>query len=362
MNSYQEKLKEYTETRKETKKKISKEKKKLESIENNLKEQKESFLNYLKESLFKNYEIGREDLEDGRRIYYPIFDIPDGFEIIKQQSMLDVDKFGHEYAIIHECIIESKEKDFKISIIAISELNRLGYFNKNIQFEIKQSLVMDYLVNYEVTINDMKFHLDMNFKGQLIENILQDVLKGKYICYSDFNKDGIDMSYKRYKRINIYKRLCKNELLYSKKDWKEIIERNLKEDFDGYRSEEIVSYIEETLKQFNTCQIKVYSMKEKKSIVLIISNADCEHYCIAYEDEKIILEIPVPIKYLKIEVLFVDKELSQGDVGGGDFYCKLSNCKIEKHLSILVEQNQDEIDMNKKMYILDILRQFKEKE
>ena len=120
--------------------------------------------------VLKNYQIGKVQLEDGKIIYYPILEIPDGFKLVEEEIKY-LKEYDGEYEEVfewlqHNYTIEDEITGKKIYILTKSTPQVLGYIIKDMCFIVKASFVMDYLVTYKVKIDEKQFDIRRNFNGE----------------------------------------------------------------------------------------------------------------------------------------------------------------------------------------------------
>lgn len=368
MNLYQEKLQKYRmaeEAFKEAERTFEEAKKSFE-------QEKEEFRKYVQDNIiFTDYKIGHiesiktlimnafgsDSTED--ELYYPMLNLPEGFKMESENfycNRFSEDDF--EDFIIHEYTLINEETGLKIHVSAKASMRKLSYFNEDIQLEIKSdTLVMDGIIKYIVHIDDKEFEVERNFNGNLIDSILSDRLKDKYICYGDFAKISSKQSRKRRYKGSRYIRYCRNFRLNSNSNWKEnFIEYYLEKIISRYESEKIVSDIEENLKEITLDNYirKVYYLNEENSLIVELSEENTRRDCIVYEDEQLILEIPLPIRYIKLYFAIINKPYHE------NLEHSIVQDDIKENDTFSIRMTND-LDMDKKMCVLDILDEFKKK-
>jgi len=386
MKLYQEKLNEYRRAEKVLQKQIEDKKAEIEKLSNelsalkqSLNDEKENLSDYVKnEIILKNYQMGKVQLEDDKVIYYPILEMPDGFKLVQEEIkyLADYDENYeiHSDKIQHKYIIENEIIGLKISVLADSESNPLGYINKDICFWVKESFAMAYQVNYKVIINGKEFELKRNFKDNTIQKVLHEILKDKYICYNDFDEESGQKSSKRkfkltyeltheikgiaFSRWNL--RHCENRTMHDEKkdekSWEELFEVFVKESKNTGNIKNIIQDIKELLKEEIYRNRKLYPLGEDASLVVeLFKPYYMNEYCIAYEDEELILEIPYPIKCIGLKVSIVEKKYDENWKSFLKDYLNNDIIVKKEVFEILVSK----LDMNKKMPILDIVGNFK---
>lgn len=376
MKLYQEKLDAYKRAEEEIKKQIEEKKaqiekqnKEISELEQTLNTEKEKLTEYVKqEIILRNYKIGKKELEDGKIIYYPILEMPGGFKQIEHEVSY-FEKYDVDYEVFYDeiqykCILENEMTGLKISVFADSSAYRLGYNNKNICFCIKENFAMDYCVNYKVKINGKEFKLERLFEGKIIEQVLEEMLKDKYVCYNDFDTESQKKSLKRKvehirshlsskeKYRNWHFRECINYMMHSDLKGLKGIEDFLKGNAKTGDIEKIILDIKEQVKKDIPVNKKAYPLGKKYSLIVILYNRNADNRCcIAYEDEQLILEIPLPIKYIGLNLGIINKPYDKNWE-----YTFEDGCVIDtEQFAISV----NELDMNKKIPILDIIRKFK---
>lgn len=345
MKSYQRKFKKY----KVVENILNKVQKSFRSVKMDLEE-------YVKENIIsRDYTIGYAELRRGYELVYPILSIPEGFQMKLEKFFCNYpeDFFmgePEELSIIHEYVLVNKNTNLEIHVSEKAPRRNLKHFNKSVQLEIKNKiLVMDYLIKYKVKIDDMEFNFERDYKGKLMDVILTNILKDKYICYSDF----VRVSSKRKKEYELSSRYCRNFLLDRNTDWKKNFERCLESCGIKCDARKIVADIEESLGQITDEHIiKAYYLNKQSSLIVKVHKEQHDNECIFYDDEQLALEMPYPIETVKVNFGIIKEEYSE---------------KLKKHIfeddieymdGISIRVNND-LDMNKKMYILDILEKFK---
>lgn len=379
MKLYQEKLNEYKRAEQELQKQIEQKKaeieklnKELTTLEQSLEDEKEKLSDYVQnEIVLKNYQIGKVQLEDGKIIYYPILEMPEGFKLVEEEIKY-LKEYDGDYEEVfewlqHKYTIEDEITGKKIYIVAKSTPQVLGYIVKYMCFMIKASFVMDYLVTYKVKIDEKQFEIRRNFNGKIVEQLLEQMLKGKSICYNDFDEEGKKKSSKRrwlryyYHSSNKFElkdwnyRICGNRFMHLNGAWKETIKSYLEENKKTGNTEKIILDINEQIKQDITIITKVYPLDGENTLVVTLFDDKNEKICIAYEDEQLILEIPLPIKRIGIQVGIIEKPYDKEWEGSLQEYLENEKIVQEDQFTIFI----NELDMNKKMPILDICEKFK---
>lgn len=378
MKLYQEKLNEYKRAEQELQKQIEQKKaeieklnKELTTLEQSLEDEKEKLSDYVQnEIVLKNYQIGKVQLEDGKIIYYPILEMPEGFKLVEEEIKY-IEEYDGDYEEVFDWIeykytIEDELTGKKIYIEADSTPQVLGYIVKEMCFTIKASFVMDYLVKYKVKIDAKEFEIRRSFDGEIVEQLLEQMLKGKSICYNDFDEESKKKSSERL-RLRYYPfssdkyikgwnfRICGNRLMNVNDVWKKVIKNYLEENKNTGNTEKIILDISEQIKQDISIVTKVYPLDEENTLVVILFDDKNEKICIAYEDEQLILEIPLPIKRIGIQVGIIEKPYDKEWEDSLQEYLEKENIVQEERFNIFV----NELDMNKKMPILDIIGKFK---
>ena len=379
MKLYQEKLNEYKRAEEELQKQIEDKKTQINILSNELKllgqslnDKKEKLSDYVKnEIVLKNYQIGKVQLEDGKIIYYPILEIPDGFKLVEEEIKY-LKEYDGEYEEVfewlqHNYTIEDEITGKKIYILAKSTPQVLGYIIKDMCFIVKASFVMDYLVTYKVKIDEKQFDIRRNFNGEIIEQLLEQRLKGKSICYNDFDEACKNKSSKRrwlryyYHSSNKFElkdwnfRICGNRFMHSNGVWKETLKSYLQDNEKTSNTEKIILDINEQIKKDITIITKVYPLEGKNTLVVTLFDDKDRNICIAYEDEELILEIPLPIRCIGIQVGIIEKPYDEKWESSPEDYLQDEKIIKEDKFTIFI----NELDMNKKMPILDILKNFK---
>lgn len=360
MKLYQEKLQKYQtakealEKAEETYKKAQETYKEAQEV---LSQEKEELSKYIEEKIFsKGYEIGNKKLQNGYKLYYPILNIVKGFELEKEK--FDFDDIGTYdepcYIIKHEYTLVNKETNSSIYISEQSRKRDVRYVNENFYLIIKNKLkdgilVMDNFITYKIKIANIEIEFKRNFKGTVTNELLTDILKEKYICYNDFKK-GIPI---RERTVGY----CQNFLLDIRPDWKKFFTEYLEENVGKCEIEKIVSDIEENLIQITSSNFikKSYYLNEEISLRVVLAEKDTSHICIFYEDEQLNLEMPVPVRFIELNTAIVNKPYYKEK----EYHVKQEDIKIENCFTIRMSED---FDMDKKMYLLDILEKYKKKD
>lgn len=370
MKSFSEKLEEYKKKKKEIEKNICKTEKSLNEVQKSLnklqeisKENKVDFCSYLADNIiFKDYEVGKLDLEgedlECKRIYYPILHAPEGFKVIssKVYTSWEYDDVSevHYSTINNYYVLQSEEQNLEIHITASSHEKPLIYSNKDIK-DIKLLVKNNYIANivyYHIEIDGMQFSIGRYYGDEITIPILKELLKGKIVYYKEL------ANMESFPSQNAFNINCmgsyKNYLLYRKPVWKENLRRGLKEYTDKSVCECIIKQIEKIsneIKVNERCE-EVYYLNEKQSLIVRIEMIDYREEKMAYEDEQLVLEIPSPIKWIQRLYYFI--------INKAYYKVLLNDAKNED----VVKQSDfimrlDNIDLNQKICVLDVLEEIK---
>ena len=325
---------------------------------------------FCKNIIFTEYEIGKINFEDEKRIYYPILRTPKGFKVISNEiycKTLQVPK-GFKvasliysvndkyYQIINKYVLKSEKLNFNIHITATSYVWLLGYFNYDIQLQMKNAYVVESVVNYKIKINHIKFFVERDFKEELSNKILTESLEGKNVSYNDFANTKSHNHY-RALYVDYRSRYCQNFLLNSPKpNWKENLRILLKKYADKSIYENIIAQIEKVsskIKEEDEYR-EAYYLNEKQSLISVVYFKKYNDECIFYENEQFVLDIPNPMRWCKVCLYVVNKVYNE------------ELLKVVQEEDVIEEDSYsirlNDIDLNSKMYVLDILEKFKSKD
>lgn len=365
MELYFEMLKEYNETKKVIDTKIKEQKEVLKKLKEASRKNEERIREYVgKNLIFGEYEIESYfDQERKVQMYYPVLHMDSTIVGgITNVLFKCTDSYAEEEETTEEIIqqyeLKSGEGNINITITAISNAYTLGYSDHDVLLEIKDNFVMDNKVKYKVIINGKEeYAYERDFGGKIINKILKERLKDKYISYSNFDKESQRMRSKRLRETGRRGRMCKNMLLTIRPNWQENIYifiynnivRNLNPEFDA---EKVIADI---TKNYKKCSkegkiTRIYQISGDEILFIILNETDEYNNCYAYEDEELILEIPYPDKRFRIDVYICTYQQIED----------IENYTETYHDTFYIVEKAD-IDLNKKLNILDILKELKTK-
>lgn len=365
MNLYFEMLEEYNKKKKVLDEKIEEQKEVLKGLRDAARKNKERINDYVgKNLIFGEYDIASYfDQEKKVQIYYPVLHMNSA--TVGKITNISI-KCNNSYVeeeptkeIIQQYELRNQESNLSITITAISNAYILGYSSPSILLEIKNNIVMDNKVKYEVRINNKEqYSYERDFEGKIINKVLEEKLKYKYIYYSNFDKKSADLRRKRLRNEGRRGRICKNMSLTTKSNWnKKIymfiynnIVKCLNPKFDAEK------VIVDITNNYKNCSkegtiSKSYQISGDEILVIELDERDeNNNSCCAYEDESLILEIPYPNKKYRIDLrIYTYEQISDVE----------SYREIYNDTFYIIEKAN--IDFDKKIYILDILNELKAK-
>ncbi len=365
MELYFEKLKEYNETKKVIDTKIKEQKEVLNKLKEASRKNEERIREYVgKNLIFGEYEIGSYfDQERKVQMYYPVLHMDSTIVGgITNVLFKCTDNYAEEESteeIIQQYELKSEERNINITITAISNAYTLGYSDHDVLLEIKDNFVMDNKVKYKVIINGKEeYTYERDFGGKIINKILKKRLKDKHISYSNFDKESQRMRSKRLRKTGRRGRMCKNVLLRARPNWNEniyiFIYNNIVTNLNPkFNSEKVIADI---TKNYRRCSkedqiTRLYHISGDEILFIALNEIDEYNNCYAYEDEKLILEIPYPDKRFRIDVYICTYQQIE----------YIESYTQTYHDTFYIVEKAD-IDLNKKLNILDILKELKIKQ
>lgn len=339
---------------------------KIKKLKEVLRKNEERIREYVgKNLIFGEYEIGScFDPERKVQMYYPVLHmdstIVGGITNVLFKCTNSYAEEGTTEEIIQQYELKSEEENININITitAISNAYTLKYSDHDVLLEIKDNFVMDNKVKYKVRINGKEeYTYERDFGGQIINKILEERLKDKYISYSNFDKESQRMRSKRLRETGRRGRMCKNMLLRARPNLQENIYifiynnivKNLNPEFDA---EKVIADI---TKNYKKCSkegqiTRLYQISGDEVLFIILNETDEYNNCYAYEDQELILEIPYPDKRFRIDVYICTYQQIEDIENYTEIY----------HDTFYIVEKAN-IDLNKKLNILDILKELKTK-
>lgn len=361
MNLYFDVLNEYAKKEEVLRRKIEEQEKVLAILRKEQTDNVERIKKYVGERfIFGKYDIeSKFDKVEKIQIYYPVLhmcnEVSGGITNITLTHYDGYTEEEPQKKIIQEYTLKSKQQNLNITITAISNAYTLKYSNRNILLELKETMVMDYKVEYIVKINNKEEYLyERDFKGEIINKVLDEILQDRYISYSDFNNKSKYLRDKRLRNLGRRGRICNNKLLTEIPNWSKnvyiFIYNNIIRKLNcNFNSEEVIADIKQN---YNKCNIgysfvKQYPISGDEVLIISVSQSKKDNNsCCAYEDESLILEIPYPAKTFKIELTIYSYEEKENIK---------SYMKMYEDIFYIIEK--ENIDINMEMKIVELLKQ-----
>lgn len=359
MKSYFDILNDYTKTKKILDAKVKKQEEVLKMLKKAQKDNEERISQYVGESLiFGEYDIKSTfDKMEEIQVYYPVLhmcsEVSGGISNITLTHYDGYIEEEPERKIIQEYTLKSEQENLNITITGISNAYTLGCSNNNILLEVKGAMAMDHKVKYIVKINNKeKYSYERDFKGEILNEVLREILQDKYISYSDFDKNSQRMRDKRLRDSGSRARVCNNILLTLIPNWNRnvymYIYNNIitKLNFN-FNAEEVIKDIKNN---YNKCNkeywfVKRYPISGDEELLMRISESKKhDNSCCAYEDTSIILEIPYPAKTFEIELAICSYEKRE-DI----------KSYMQTYEDVFYISEKENINFNMKMKILELI-------